>query len=103
LLICFVKIFNNIQEFDHSTQRLFTWVLTQAKTTINEICAEEKKSLKIQTIINYVQQNRDLSNPVFINLLILHGVSLNELAVLSGVTKQELLDLVRNNINQKKK
>jgi DNA-directed RNA polymerase specialized sigma24 family protein len=103
LLACFVNIFNNIENFDATKQRLFTWVLIEIRATINNMCALEKKTLQIRDIKNYVQENGDLSNPAFIRLLILHGGNAEELAVLVGMPKQELACLIKNNINQLKK
>lgn len=103
LLACFINISKNIQAFNPSQQRLFTWILNCLRTTLTELCSEEVKQYEIRNKINYVQPNRDLLNPSLIRLLMLYKGRLDELAVLRGMTKQELMDLVKNNINQLKK
>lgn len=103
LIACFINISNNIQEFDSTKQRLFTWILQKVKITITEVCKEEKNNLEIQNRINFVKSHKDCLDPSLIRLFILHGGNIDELAQLNGVSRQELMVIIRNNINQMKK
>jgi hypothetical protein len=105
LITCFMYIRNDMGEFDPAKKRLFTWILLQARKAIRDVGSDEKTYQQIQAKLKYVKDNSTSTNRSgkLLGLLMTEGYSYEELSGAMGVTRKELMTLVREEVNQMKK
>lgn len=102
LINCFIRMKKEINGLDLNKTRLYTWVLEIARETINELCLKEIEQFKIQTQHKYVN-NHSTSKTPLLDLVMTQTSSYEKLAMLIGVTKEELMMMVKTEVNQMKK
>jgi hypothetical protein len=96
LLTIFLRIKGEINSFDSSNMRLFTWILTLAKEVINQHCAKEINAFQIQQQKKYVENK----NSPLLNFVMTSPGNYEEMANMMGITKMELAVIIKNEIKQ---
>lgn len=100
LVQSFMRIKNEIHSFDLSKSRLYTWVIKIARETIKELCMKELEQFKIQNLQKYVNTHSTSKTPLLDHVMAIGSYEV--LAELIGVTRDELMIMVKTEVNQMK-
>ena len=106
LLRCFMQIKANLAEYDASRSRVFTWILQCVQATIKDALSYKTGGLKNQADNKYVIDNtsaKDLDRDLLLDMALLKGCSYSEIADEKGISREEVMVLIRKEINQLKK
>jgi len=99
---CFMKIWQEKDQYNPAKERLFTWMLKITREVAKSIPVQETKDTKNQNKANYVgsDNTKTKDSELIMGLMMVGHISEQEAALKTGAPLHQVRNMLRKEINQ---